>query len=43
LTELSLNNNKIKDVGVKALATADLSAIEDLSLSFIFAIKVTMQ
>jgi Leucine-rich repeat (LRR) protein len=36
LTELSINNNKIKDVGVKALATADLSALEDLSLSFTF-------
>lgn len=36
LTELSLNNNKIKDVGVKALVTADLSALEDLSLSFTF-------
>ena len=40
LTELSLNKNKIKDVGVKALATADLSALEDISLSFIFVMQM---
>jgi Leucine-rich repeat (LRR) protein len=33
LTELNLSNNKLKDVGVKALASADLLALEDLSLS----------
>lgn len=32
LTELSLNNNKVKDIGVKALSNADLLALEDLSL-----------
>lgn len=38
LTELALNNNKIRDVGVKALAGADLDVLEDLSLSYIFTI-----
>lgn len=40
LTELSLNNNKIKDVGLKALTNADLKFIEDLSLSFLLSIQV---
>ena len=35
LTELSINNNKVKDAGVKELAKAGLDFIEDLSLSFI--------
>jgi hypothetical protein len=34
LTELSLNNNKIKDVGLQALVKAELQFIEDLSLSY---------
>jgi len=38
LTELSLNNNKLRDVGLKSLATGELFALEDLSLSFIFVI-----
>lgn len=41
-TELSLNNNKIKDVGLKALANADLTLIEDLSLSFIYYTQATI-
>lgn len=43
LTELNLNNNKLKDVGVKALANADLLAIEDLSLSTYIVFKMTIQ
>ena len=35
LTELSLNNNKVKDTGIKELTKAGLDFIEDLSLSFI--------
>ena len=34
LSELSLNNNKIKDAGLKSLTQADLQVLEDLSLSF---------
>lgn len=42
LTELNLSNNKIKDVGVKALANADLQFIEDLSLSCTSTIQTIM-
>ena len=38
LTELSLNNNKIKDAGIKELANAGLDFLEDLSLSYISTI-----
>jgi len=34
LTDLSINNNKIKDAGLKELASAGLPFIEDLSLSY---------
>lgn len=40
LTELHLNNNKIKDTGVKELSKVGLDFIEDLSLSYKFAIKM---
>ena len=43
LTELNLNNNKLKDIGVKALANADLQAIEDLSLSKEFKMKMIIR
>ena len=43
LTELNLNNNKLKDIGVKALANADLQAIEDLSLSKDFKMKMIIR
>jgi Leucine-rich repeat (LRR) protein len=39
LTELSLNNNKIRDVGVKNLSSAQLFDLEDLSLGSPFAIQ----
>ena len=40
LTELHLNNNKIKDTGVKELSKVGLDFIEDLSLSYKFPIKM---
>jgi hypothetical protein len=43
LTELNLNNNKLKDVGMKALANADLLAIEDLSLSTFLVFQMITQ
>ena len=40
LTELHLNNNKIKDTGVKELSKVGLDFIEDLSLSYKFPIQM---